>query len=30
MYWGTEPKQNKQCGFPAEQVSSLRDQLTLP
>jgi len=30
MYWGTRPKQNKQGGFPAEQVSFLRDQLSLP
>jgi hypothetical protein len=29
MYRGTSPKQNKQGGFPAEQVSFLRDQLSL-
>lgn len=30
MYWGREAKQNKQGAFPVEQVSLLRDQLTLP
>ncbi len=30
MYWGKQPSQNKQGGFPVEEVSTLRDQLALP